>query len=247
MNLIWHIIKKDLRHFRWSLVLWLACLSYVFFVQERLNFHSRTDLQDYFRLMSLVTITVLSIAMLISIVQQDHPTGSTAFWRTRPISAGRLLAAKLTLLGAVFIGIPLLLVLLGGWLHRLVLLSSFREFGLMVLVLGAITLSLAAVSACTRTILYALFLALGLMFGTGALSESLSQMVPKFSAKVSMQMNNSRALALLGFSVVTALMILGNQYFKRRLGYSILLLVFASVGSALIGSMWGYFYFYTSQ
>lgn len=43
------------------------------------------------------------------LVQADHPTEDRAFWRSRPIAAGQLASAKLVLLVALFVALPLLL------------------------------------------------------------------------------------------------------------------------------------------
>ena len=49
--------------------------------------------------------TAITTAIL---VQADHPADDRAFWRTRPVSAGQLAVAKLSLLAALFVLVPLL-------------------------------------------------------------------------------------------------------------------------------------------
>lgn len=49
--------------------------------------------------------TALTTAIL---VQADHPADDRAFWRTRPVSAGQLAVAKLSLLAVLFVLAPLL-------------------------------------------------------------------------------------------------------------------------------------------
>lgn len=244
MNLIWQIIKKDLYQFRWSLVLWLACFAYIFFVQEKASFSGNVNLKDYFRLTSLLTIAVISCAMLIGIIQQDHPTDNRAFWRTRPIAAGRLMVAKLGLVFAIFVGIPLLTVMAGGWLQKLVLLQSFREYSLMILTLSSIALTLAAAAACTSNVAYALLLWLGVIFGSGTLAEIADRVSPKLTLGLSMRMNMQRSITLLAFSAVISLAIILNQYLRRRFNTTVVLLIVGSVGSALMGVLWSYYYFY---
>lgn len=244
MNLIWQIIKKDLHQFRSSLGLWLICFAYVFLVQERAGFQASPNLLDYIRLISLITIVVFSCAMLIGIIQQDHPTDSCAFWRTRPISAKRLVAAKLGLVVALFVGVPTLTVMVGGWLQDIIILSTLREYSLMMLALGGVTLSLAAAASCTVNIAYAIVLWLGVAFGSGSLAEILGRFLPKFPEQIAMQMNLNRILALLAFSAVISLAIILNQYLQRRFTLTVILLIFGSVGSALVGMVWSYYYFY---
>lgn len=247
MKLTWHIIKKDLLQYRWSLAFWLACFAYIFLFQERIDFQGNPELKSYFRLTSLMTILVFSGAMLISIVQQDPPMGASVFWRTRPISPGRMLVAKLCLLGALFVGVPLLIMLLGGWLQKLVLLHTLREYALMILVLGSITLSLAAAAACTKNIAYATLLWVGAVFGGGTLADLLGRFLPELPVQLSMQLNMNRVITLLVISVVFSLATILNQYLHRRLSVTIALLVIGNVAVVLVGTLWGYYYFYTSQ
>ncbi|MND02811.1 hypothetical protein D3C83_223400 [compost metagenome] len=53
-----------------------------------------------------------------------------------------------------------------------------------------------------------------------------------------------RTWAILLFSLIIGLAVITNQYLRRRVGFSIGLLVFGAVGLAVIGSLWGYFYLY---
>lgn len=244
MNLTWQIVKKDLYQFRWSLALWLACFLYVFLFQERAIVHAEVQLRDIFRLVAVLTVMVFSWAMLVSILQQDHPTDPRAFWRTRPISAVRLVTAKLGLVLTLFVGIPLLIALAGGWLQHLVILHTLREFSLMALAMGSLTLSLAAAASCTSNIVYALVLWVGVAFGSGTVAEILGRLLPKLTARLTLQMNMDRAITLLVFSAVISLALILNQYLRRRLTTTIILLILASVGCALIGVLWSYYYFY---
>lgn len=244
MKLTLHIIKKDLQQFRWSLVLWLACFVYIFLFQERATFHVDTQLRDILRLVAVLTIAVFSWALLVSIIQQDHPTDTRAFWKTRPVSALRLVMVKLGLVLALFVGIPLLIALTGGWLQHLVVFNTLREFSLMVLAMSSVTLTLAAAASCTSNIVYALVLWFGMVFGSGAAAELLSRSLPKLTAHLAMQMNMNRIITLLVFSAVLSLAIILNQYLRRRLTTTILLLILASAGCSLAGVLWSYYYFY---
>lgn len=244
MNLTWQIIKKDLYLFRWSLALWLACFAYTFLFQERVIVHAEVQLRDIFRLIAVLTVMVFSWAMLVSIVQQDHPTDTRAFWRTRPVSAARLVTAKLGLLLTLFVGIPLLTVLAGGWLQHLVLLHTWREFSLMALAMSSLTLTLAAAASCTSNIVYALVLWLGVAFGSGTVAEMLSRSLPKLTTRLATQMNMDRIITVLVFSAVLSVAIILNQYLLRRLTTTIILLILVCAGCALIGVLWSYYYFY---
>lgn len=106
MKLIWHLVKADLRHLRWPLVIWalavgvnLACNAYQLTLPARI--HWPLVLADFLNLVSTVTRWGLTVVMAAQVILADPLRGSTAFWLTRPIAGGRLLAAKLLVLAAL--------------------------------------------------------------------------------------------------------------------------------------------------
>ncbi|MDB6167674.1 MAG: hypothetical protein JWM88_538 [Verrucomicrobia bacterium] len=119
MNLTGHIVRKDLFRLRWLLVLWVLALV------ARLTF---ADLQamagesglGIFRFAALTFggwfLPALGIGLLMGLQSDDPVSGQEAFWITRPISGGRLLAAKsLTL--ALFLAVPVAVTLPWWLLH----------------------------------------------------------------------------------------------------------------------------------
>jgi len=194
----------------------------------------------------MLLFLVLSVALISGVVQEDHPTDSREQWRTRPISPFRLLPAKLGLIGLLFIALPLLAACLRDRNAALVTLATFQEYGLIALVLTSITFSITATATCTKNVAQSLALWVGIVFATASLATALSRYAPVLSRQVAMHMYNTRVLAILAFSTTTALAIILNQYLRRRLGVTIALLVMGSIGSALIGTIWSYYYFYHS-
>jgi hypothetical protein len=115
MRLIWHLVQHDIRSQRYAL---LALLGYLLveLVLLGVGFAGQLpptggDIVDDLSvrwpplLRLLLTATIATL-----IVQQDCLVGTTAFWRTRPVSRGTLLAGKATTL---LVG----LVLLPGVAH----------------------------------------------------------------------------------------------------------------------------------
>ena len=107
MNQIAHIIRKDLRHLRILLLVWLALMI----LQAVLTGGAHTwkptllerGLVDNIRgihlLANLVAILsllkFLLLTMIVSqLVQADSLVGNNAFWLTLPVSRGGLLASK---------------------------------------------------------------------------------------------------------------------------------------------------------
>lgn len=101
MNMIWHLLLKDIRRFRWWLAAWVALLGTlwaVIFMAQRWLFQTAPLADSFFmRSPSFFFNTFGSLFMsliVIKLVQEDPLIGSTAFWLTRPIARKNLLLAK---------------------------------------------------------------------------------------------------------------------------------------------------------
>ncbi len=243
MNLTWQIVRKDLIYFRLALAIWAISFLYLF-LQPNVHLSGTIGLRDFLQLSAILLFTVLSVGVIAGIVQGDHPTDNNAQWRSRPISPGRMVTAKLLLVGFLFVVVPIVAVGVRHAFDQGHALHDASEYGLEGLVLAAVVLSLATAAACTRNVAYALLLWLGVVFGTGTLSDLLSRTLPKLSMQFNLRLNMNRVITLLAFSAVISLAIIVNQYFRRRLSVSIALLIFGSVGSAIVGTLWSYYYFY---
>ncbi len=247
MNLTWHIIKKDLYYFRWSFALWLGGIAYLNFCQDNAGMVKPAYMQDFNRVFLDMLLCFFAFALLVGLAQQDHPTESSGFWRTRPISAARLVTAKLLLVGALFVALPVLAIWVKNLFTGFTSVRYLHEYAFIALVLGSVTLSVMAAAACTKNSVQSLIVCVSLVFFTGSLAEVLSRYSPNVSRHLAVQMTNAKALSILGFSMAIALAIILNQYLRRRVSVSIVLFLAGAIGSALIGTMWGYFYFYSSQ
>jgi hypothetical protein len=245
MTLTLHLLKKDLYRNRWALSCWAAGLTYLFLdIQASLRVG---DLRDYLQVTAMLVVLILGIGLIADFMQSDHPTQAECHWRTLPVSASRMVLVKLLLIGLIFIALPMAATCVRHMFDRGQALHHASEYGLESLILAAIVLSLAAAAACTKNVVHCLALWLALIFGAGTLAELLGRFRPALSRQFTMQIGMKVALTILGFSAVTALAIILNQYLRRRPSVSIALLIAGSVGSALVGTMWGYYYFYSSQ
>ncbi|AOS45343.1 hypothetical protein Verru16b_02424 [Lacunisphaera limnophila] len=246
MNLMLHVIRKDLVLFRWTLLIWVLGLGYLFLHSINLA-GPRGDVRDFLQLTAMLLMLVSSFAYIAGIIQADHPTAPDVHWRTLPLSAPRLLGGKLIQLGLIFILVPVLAL----WLRRLAggtaLAEQLQEYGLLALIFAVLTLTVAAAAACTKNVVHCLGLWLGLVFLGGTLTEFLDRFAPVLSRQALAQLGMTKIILILGFSLVVAVAVLLNQYLRRRVGLSLALLVLGAVGSTLIGTFWGYFYFYSSQ
>ncbi len=120
MNLTWHIVKKDLRALRLPLGLWLLTIVAKLAIGVVLLTSDTTAGSEWFLRMDasakiLAGLECVSFVLVAAIIQEDMLVGTTAFWKTRPISGARLLCAKLAGIALVFLVAPIM-VTLPWWL-----------------------------------------------------------------------------------------------------------------------------------
>ncbi len=98
MKLVWHIIWKDLRRMRWLLVLWsgVILLQYAAWRAGAGDLKVGTALGVSDLVVALWVLHLVIAWLLVpQVLQDDALRDPGAAWQTRPISRGRLLAAKL--------------------------------------------------------------------------------------------------------------------------------------------------------
>lgn len=243
MNSTLHLVRKDLHYFRSALIAWIASLV-LLAVAPNARFSGAMNLRDFLQLFGLLMIVVVFVGLLAGIVQVDHPSDSAAHWRTRPISPWRMLGAKVLLILGVFVVLPLAVIMVSHLAGAASRLHDLREYGFVALFLANFALSFAATSACTKNMLFSVLLWLGVVFASGTMVELLGRVLPKLHARASAEMIGHQAVTLMVVSIVLGLLVLANQYVRRRLSASIMIFAIAAVSTALIGALWNYYYFY---
>lgn len=243
MNLTLHLVRKDLRYFRSALIAWSVSLL-LLAVMPNARFSGAMNLRDFLQLFGLLMIVVVFVGLLAGIVQVDHPSDSAAQWRTRPIAPWRMLGAKLLLILSIFVVLPLVVIMASHVAGATSRLHDLQEYGFIALLLANFAVSFAATSACTKNMLFSVLLWLGVVFASGTMVELLGRVLPKLNARASAEMIGHQAVTLMVVSIVLGLLVLANQYVRRRLSASIVIFVIASVSTALIGALWNYYYFY---
>lgn len=242
MNLTLHIIKKDILRLRWALLLWVASFL-ALLLQPQKRFGPET-VWDYLLFAAGLMVVVVGIGVIADVIQADHPTRDDAHWRVLPVSSKRMVVSKLLFLGSLFVLLPLIAIWCGNLLSERPALRDPGEYGILVLVLANIVLSLAASAACTRTVVHCLMLWLGLYLGSMALAGALNQFSPVLSRPAMLKMGIDKMQIIVTLNVAVGLSVILNQYLRRKLGASVLLLLSAVVGSACVAVFWGYFYLY---
>lgn len=240
MNLVWHIVKKDFTRLRLPLGLWAAVLLGGFVVAGRMFTPGSIDTEWFNRqagTLGVITFIWILVGYILvaALALEDTLVGTQMFWATRPISGGRLLAAKI--LGAfLFFMLGPVLVSLPWWLWCGFGLKDTGYAALQVmalqtpLVLLALALS-ALAGQSSRFLLWTLVMLIAVPAGTGTVAYYLPNGLPA-------ELLRSRVILAYGLGAVTAGVIIWLQYRSRRLVRS-LLVALAGVGLALlIGRFW---------
>lgn len=205
MSLTGHIICKDVGRLKWLLLVWVCLGFYVLLTVAGASIGPR-----FFFLgpvLGVVAFIALSVALVAWTIQEDEVTQTAAFWRTRPISPGRLLGAKLTFLITFFVVIPLIGISSGRQV------ALFSEIAIMLL---TYVLLLAAVASCTKDlgryflVVLACYLVFGLIAGNFA-NLGLSRV----------RISGTLATLLLATWAGSAVLILLNQYYRRSIARSV--------------------------
>jgi hypothetical protein len=243
MKLIWHIIKKDALRDRWALVLW----ALLFVGQISLGLvmlrtgESHLERVTYGQLAG-VALVFLQITMgyvlVARLVQSDALVGTVMFWRTRPVSAARLLVAKA--LGAlVLFGFLPVLLLLPWWLYcefgwREIFWTAVDTLGWQLLMIAPAFLVASLTDDLGRVLLWTLLLVIGvfswiiLLFGA-----TLSKADLVSAAIIYTKLWVSAAVFVAGGTAIAA-----HQYLTRRFVRSVVLVAFGLGLIALIGQVW---------
>ncbi|HVZ63498.1 MAG TPA: hypothetical protein VG936_02835 [Lacunisphaera sp.] len=227
MNLVWHIIAKDVRRLRLPLGLWLAVvLAHTgmlwLWTDAGLTRTAFEGLGIYLQMWGLI-VAAVGFILAAWLVMEDSLVDSQAFWPTRPISGARLLAAKV--LGAVaMFGVAPVLVLTpvwlacgfsaGEWLHAAV--RGFINQSLLSLAAFALA---AMTNSAGQFLVRAVGLVVGLpvllLFACGRISLRPYLVVrPEFSG--GMGIEASKYGVALGLTLACAAAVVLHQYLTRR-------------------------------
>lgn len=249
MNLIWHIVWKDLQRLRVPATLWVLVIAMKLGLGFRL-LRGIGGFRAFDRIASagnwLIGIEMLAGFLLVAaVLHEDVVVGSSAFWMTRPISNGRMLAAKTFVLGIIF-GVLPFLATLPWWLTcgygvREILLAAAETWlwqGLVVLLafpLVTLTGEFSRFLLWSFAVMVALsVMAMIIIAGSGSWPDS-EQSVNTAVARAALgaivfciggvaaamhqyfRRHVFRSLWFVGFGVATSLLLVGNAQVGRVL------------------------------
>lgn len=167
-----HVFRKDVRRYWLALAALGAAIvaQVVFGIDVSGRYGMRLGISMGLLMLGLVALTAL-------VVQEDSPAGDRAFWSTRPISGGALLAAKLLFVGLLLVTVPAIAQTV--WFESLgVDFPRWIVTGETALYVGGTLAMVALGAAVTRTLRGFLVLAIGVGMATSALTGQLMRMDP---------------------------------------------------------------------
>jgi len=246
-SLVFHLLRKDLRHVRVFFGLWLFfLLAQTALIGVGLRSGDMPWQIAYSVLaLGIPLLQALVLVVLIPILLHDEPlTGSTAFWFTRPLSRPLLLAEKILFVLLFLVLPPLVLdaanVLFNGFAPRDALASMAQAFSASL----AVILPVAAFAVVTRSfagfilwlvVSWAVMLALGFLVQFGRMVFFPASFLAESQQQTLML---SRAFVGGACSVLGAAFVVGNQYLRRRTKVSIIAIILTGLASFAAQSLW---------
>lgn len=154
---IWHIIKKDLVRFRLELAIW--CVLLVARVTAGADWSS--DPQDSGReavaVFWVVAVFLFNVHLVVRVLAEDSPLKETAFWRTRPISGGQMLAAKAIFLGSWTLLLPAAVMAAAGFAHGFTVGEVLGVMAGQLVLHGFIGVAFLAITAFFQRVIASVF------------------------------------------------------------------------------------------
>jgi hypothetical protein len=239
MNLICHILKKDVRRFRWELLIWASAFVYSLYLRGD---YQSGDWQAYCQVLANITWAVLSLAMIVGVVQEDNLMETKVHWKTRAIPPEKLLMAKLVFIVPLFVVLPLVtawqILSVPGAKPLPLSVGLYLGFGVL-----AVPLLFAALAACTKSLGHAMLLFLGVVAASAALAYLLGQVTPGLDRRTLSSLFMAKAVLILGSMAVLSVGVLISQYLIRQFWVSVSLLTGGVVVVAVIGASWTWNFF----
>ncbi len=222
MNLVLHIVWKDLVRLRGWLIGWVALLALPIAIGVRLLVLRTPTAADWDWSGKLAWITGAEIffayLLTILVLHEDGLVGTQSFWLTRPISRGRLLAAK-TIGIILIVGIVPVLVSVPWWLwcrFGVEQMARSASEAIVLLVIAVLPAALVATvtDSLARAIGWGLVFVAVLLFGGFLFTVAVATAAADDGVRRAIVARGT--VAVLGLGVEMALLT-GMQFFVRRL------------------------------
>lgn len=247
MNLIWHIVKKDLRAMKWPLALWTLLIVAKLGIGVALLTSVGTVNADWFATwfqrmavfaQVLAGLQGMSFVLVAAVIHEDLLVGTTAFWTTRPISGARLLGAKILGIGLMFLVLPVL-VTLPWWLGcgfglREILWAALETLAVQLVCVLLGLLWSVVTDGFARFLLWTLVL----LFAVPTISSVIGLHISGLKVKPTPDLLLTRVWVAFAIAVFSILVVTVHQFLTRRTWGSIGLLGAAAGLIIAVGLWW---------
>ena len=187
-----HVAAKDVRQARVPLLVYFGIVAWATWDACKLTGPDKTSTQG-----AMIFVVTAGLFVVAALVQADSPTRSDAFWPSRPFYASAVFAAKLFVMGAIVIGLPLagqfvalsaigtaparipMLLLVAAWSYALWL---FAAMIVAALTRDLRTFAVVFVSLCVLLLIVAGEWPKGLRFSVGARSQEIATLLGVITA-----------------------------------------------------------------
>jgi ABC-type transport system involved in multi-copper enzyme maturation permease subunit len=225
MNIVTHILKKDIRRERVLLAVWLLLLVLQFVLIGSSINPGDLLMQAVYRVLSVLVPLFQALVLIVVIphmIQEEPLVGTTAFWFTRPISRGTLLKSK-TLFALLVLALPplvaeiIVLAANGATGHDLCLAApeivmEQLAFIVCVAILAVITPNFGRFAVLGAVVLVAMIL---LLYGV-QLSRLYFRPERYIDPATRFSLTKSRGVAGEVLMIVVAGTLIAHQYLTRK-------------------------------
>ena len=191
-----------------------------------------------FFMIGQVIPVIIQFILVVTIIQADPTVGDRAFWRTRPISPGSLLSAKLLFLLAVF-AVPSLAVNLyiaaSMDAPMRVLIGMVIESTGMILVEGLVA---ALIGSMTQSLIQAAAALLAAVVAATAVSTIFPDLHLFTPWRLDIPGHAPRLAAVGLYGGAAALLLIAHQFATRRSGRTIAFLIILAPVVLFAGTNW---------
>jgi hypothetical protein len=231
MRLVWHIIWKDVRRLRWQLALWAVVILAQYAV-----WHAGSPIENAGSTRGVTTAVIVLWALHLlvgwllvpQVLEDDSLSEDRAAWRARPISAGRMMAAKV---GGVLLMVAVWpsVLTLPWWLEygfgagMIFRAMAVNVAGMALLALVAMMIAVLA-EGLARFVAWSIVLGFGMLLCGAWLAAALET---ANRSDINAAVLLTRAWLVCGIVVVTAAVVVPWQFLTRR----------PVVGRVLVGAM----------
>lgn len=234
-HLLFHHLKKDIRHLKLPLLAWfiLLVVIHIHFLLMAGGMPGAGGAKSLLIMILLYLEPLLASIIIALVIQADSPVDSRAFWLTRPLTPKTLLAAKILFILIFLVGMPLLartaVMLLHGVLIHDILLAVIQ---LLIMKLAFIV-PLVVIAALTPNITWYLLLGAILLVGGGIAGALLFGGSGSPAAPNTFQL--SRILVSYLLLIAVGAVVILHQFLSRRTRRSV---IFAALGIILLTAAW---------